>query len=193
MLSELAHTDAGFQLLKDLVNAHPKWVVMNNWDGKTNQTDIDGDLQNAYEKKDGTPSLGGNAVIKMNPTLTTYATPGGKELPWMTERVQFGLYHELVHAWHIQHGTLARGLHNRVDVAAQHERRRLQRLLVRDLDHIDAGGLDLQLVVGLDRLVFLVAGDLGRPFSVGGDEADVRDLVDHLVTHLDGSVRRPGG
>ena len=27
----------------------------------------------------------------------------------MTERVQYGLYHELVHAWHGIHGTVARG------------------------------------------------------------------------------------
>jgi hypothetical protein len=112
ILDELAHTPAGFQLLNDLVNASPKFVTVNNWDGPRNDTHIEGDTDKAYEKKDGTPSSGTSATIGINPTLTTFAVKGEKELPWMTERVQFGLYHELVHAWHIQHGTLARGDHN---------------------------------------------------------------------------------
>ena len=117
MLDELAHTDAGFQLLKDLVNASPNYAVVVNWNGKRNDTEIQGDLQKAYAKPDGTPSSGTSAVIKINPTLTTFAVGNEKELPWMTERVQFGFYHELVHAWHIQHGTVARGQHNGIDNA----------------------------------------------------------------------------
>jgi hypothetical protein len=114
ILDEVAHTDAGFQLLNDLVNASPRWVVVGNSNGPRNNTDIDGPLENAYLKPDGTPGSGGSAVVSINPTLTTYAVGGEKELPWMTERVQFGFYHELVHAWHIQHGTLARGDHGGV-------------------------------------------------------------------------------
>jgi Effector protein len=117
MLDELAHTEAGFKLLTDLVNAYPRWVTVANGNRPRNNTDIDGDLQHAYAKPDGSPSTGTNAIIEINPTLTTYAVGGEKELPWMTERVQFGLYHELIHAWHIQHGTLARGDHNGVDNA----------------------------------------------------------------------------
>lgn len=49
----------------------------------------------------------------MNPALTSFKLPGEKEQPWMTERVRYGMYHELVHAWHGVHGTIARGDHNR--------------------------------------------------------------------------------
>lgn len=112
MLDELAHTRVGFQLLSDLDKPGP-YVVANSWTGPRNETEWETrDLTKVYALPSGAPSTGGPSVIKMNPHLTTFAMPGEKELPWMSERVQFGLYHELIHAWHARHGTLARGDHN---------------------------------------------------------------------------------
>ncbi len=72
---------------------------------------------------------------------------------------------------------IARGLDDRVEIAAEHERRRLERLLVGHLDHVYAGKLELlQLVVGLDRLVPGIAGDRDGPGGIGRDQADVERL-----------------
>src|SRR5262245_59306829 len=38
ILTELARTDAGFQLLKDLQDANPQWAVITSWDGPKNDT-----------------------------------------------------------------------------------------------------------------------------------------------------------
>ena len=72
---------------------------------------------------------------------------------------------------------VARRLDDRVEIAAEHQRRRLERLLVGDLDDVDARQLELLELVGrLDRLVPGVAGDRDRPLGVGGDQADVERL-----------------
>ena len=60
-------------------------------------------------------------------------------------------------------------LDDRVEVAADHERRRLERLLVGHLDDVDARQLELlQLVVALDRLVPGVAGHRARSTTASG-------------------------
>jgi hypothetical protein len=111
-LDDLAHTDAGFRLLSDLDQASHD-VYIGRWQGPRNETNLsDKDLANAYLGVDGKPGSGGSVAIRMNPQLTTYALSPETEKPWMTERVQYGLYHELVHAWHATRGTLARDDHN---------------------------------------------------------------------------------
>jgi hypothetical protein len=108
-LDELAHTEAGFKLLSDL-DASRFRVRISGYDGVRNDTSwSDADVVNAYERPDGTPSGGAPALIYMNPRLTTFAVRGEAEQPWMTERVRYGLYHELIHAWHGTRGTVARG------------------------------------------------------------------------------------
>ena len=108
---DLAHTEAGFKLLSDL-DASRYTILIHPWEGPRNNTGwSDRDVAKAYERPDGKPSAGASARIDINASLTTFATRGEKEQPWMTERVKYGLYHELVHAWHGIHGTVARGDH----------------------------------------------------------------------------------
>ncbi len=110
---DLARTEIGFKLLSEL-DASPYAFEIISWDGPKNLTEWSKEnFREAYLRPDGTPGKGDRSTIKINAALTTYAdvAKNEKELPWMTERVKYGLYHELVHAWHGSRGTLARGDH----------------------------------------------------------------------------------
>jgi hypothetical protein len=48
----------------------------------------------------------------MNDDLKTYQEGGQKEEPWMTERPRYGLYHELIHAYHASRGDDVPGTHS---------------------------------------------------------------------------------
>jgi hypothetical protein len=116
---ELARTEVGFKLLSEL-DASPHTFEIIPWDGKRNETTWSKEnYREAYLRPDGTPGKGDRSTIKINASLTTFAdvARGEKEQPWMTERVKYGLYHELVHAWHGSRGTLARGDHKREPMA----------------------------------------------------------------------------
>jgi hypothetical protein len=110
LLSDLAHTEAGFKLLSDL-DASSFRLHVQSWSGDKNDTSFTArNLADAYELN-GRPGKGSGATISINASLTTFAGPGEVERPWMTERVKYGFYHELVHAWHGIHGMVARGDH----------------------------------------------------------------------------------
>jgi hypothetical protein len=109
-LNDLAHTEAGFKLLSDL-DASPLTTSLRSSRQTYNWTDFAPDVAKTYARPDGTPGPGAAPRIAMNPTLTSFALPGEQEQPWMTERVRYGLYHELVHAWHGTRGTIAPGQH----------------------------------------------------------------------------------
>lgn len=105
-LDELAHTEVGFRLLTEL-DASPHKFEIVDWEMPKNDTTFTGDnWRNAY-----VPGKGAGSRISVNPNVTTFAVAGEQEQPWMTERVKYGLYHELVHAWHGTRGTVARGDH----------------------------------------------------------------------------------
>lgn len=113
---DLARTEVGFKLLSDL-DASPHTFEIISWDGPNNDTTFsERNFRDAYIRPDGTPGKGDRATIKINASLTTFAdvAKGETEQPWMSERVKYGLYHELVHAWHGSRGTLARDDHNKV-------------------------------------------------------------------------------
>ena len=110
LLSDLAHTEAGFKLLSDL-DASSFSVTVQRWSGDKNDTSFTArNLADAYELN-GKAGKGSGATVSINPSLTTFAGPREKEQPWMTERMKYGFYHELVHAWHGIHGTVARDDH----------------------------------------------------------------------------------
>jgi NleD-like pathogen effector protein (putative zinc metallopeptidase) len=110
-LKELAQTPAGFKMMSDL-DASKFKTTIGPGNAGSNQTFWGAD---SYLKADGTPGKGADATIKMNPALTTFAKAGEEEKPWMTEREKYGLYHEMVHAWHSVHGTIPPGQHQGVD------------------------------------------------------------------------------
>jgi hypothetical protein len=113
IFEDLARTEVGFKLLSDL-DASPHTFEIVSWDGPKNETTFSKDNHaQAYVRPDGTPGKGDRATIKINGALGSFAE-GRPEQPWMTERVKYGLYHELVHAWHGSRGTIARGNHNGV-------------------------------------------------------------------------------
>ncbi len=79
-----------------------------------------------------------------------------------------------LHVLHEHKKLVARCLDDGVEIAADHERRRLQMFFVRHLDDINTRHLDLgQVIGGFHRLVTRVFGNIDGPFSVRGDEADV--------------------
>jgi NleD-like pathogen effector protein (putative zinc metallopeptidase) len=110
-LKELAQTPAGFKLLSDL-DASPFKTTLVRGTADSNGAQLA--MPNSYLKPDGTPGPGFGATVRINPVVTTYADPGQKEEPWMTERQKYGFYHELVHAWHSVNGTSAPGDHQGV-------------------------------------------------------------------------------
>lgn len=113
IFEDLARTEVGFKLLSDL-DASPHTFEIVPWGGPRNETTFsERNFREAYTRPDGTPGKGDRATIKINGALSSFAE-GRPEQPWMTERVKYGLYHELVHAWHGSRGTVARGDHNRV-------------------------------------------------------------------------------
>jgi NleD-like pathogen effector protein (putative zinc metallopeptidase) len=110
---DLARTEAGFKLLSDLDASSFKTTIV-PWGGEYNKTLFyREDLANAQLQRDGKPGKGGSPEIYINSALTTFKLPGEKEQPWMTDRVRWGMYHELVHAWYGTQGTIATGSHNR--------------------------------------------------------------------------------
>ena len=101
-LKELAHTEIGFQLLSDL-DASGFTVTVGSGTGGNTTTFTNA----AFAKADGTAGAGSAATISMNPALTVYNSSDATPPAWATERAKYGLYHELVHAWHAGNGTMA--------------------------------------------------------------------------------------
>jgi hypothetical protein len=108
-MKDLVKTDVGLDLLSSLDGAKNKTTIKQGARGR-NETHDD-DYTKGTLKPDGTPGEGTGATVSMNPALTSYATPGQAEAPWMTERDKFGFYHELVHAYHDGRGDAAPGDH----------------------------------------------------------------------------------
>jgi hypothetical protein len=109
-LGEALHTDVGYGLLSDLGSAKYTTTIQRS-SGATNSTGYDNPGAR-FSNADGTAGAGTNATVGINPDLTTFAQPGQAEQPWMTERQKYGLYHELVHAYHGVHGDTPSGSHN---------------------------------------------------------------------------------
>jgi hypothetical protein len=115
-LKELAKTEAGLRLLSDL-DASPFKTTIQPGTADTNETTYADRAAATYQDAANTVKGAGSAVtISMNPHLDSYADAGEAEEPWMTERQKYGLYHELVHAWHAVQGQRAGGEHEGTDV-----------------------------------------------------------------------------
>jgi len=115
-LKELAKTEVGLKLLSDL-DASPFKTTIQPGTGGSNETSYADRAAASYQDAANTVKGAGSAVtISMNPHIDSYADPGEAEAPWMTERQKYGLYHELVHAWHAVQGQRADGEHNGTDV-----------------------------------------------------------------------------
>lgn len=111
-LKALAQTPAGFQMMSDLdASKYKTTLEPGTADGNRGRLN----MPDSYLKPDGTPGKGFGITIKINPDVASFAEPGQKEMPWMTERSKYGMYHEMVHAWHSVHGTSARGQHQGID------------------------------------------------------------------------------
>ena len=96
-IGELLKTDLGLEFLEKMGSAKHSTRIEHT-PGLMNETEC------MFDKSS-------DAVIYMNPRLTTFADPGEKEQPWMTERTKYGLYHEMVHAYHAVNGDAAAGKH----------------------------------------------------------------------------------
>jgi hypothetical protein len=115
-LKELAKTEVGLKLLSDL-DASPYKTTIQPGTSDANETSYADRDAASYQDAANTVKGAGSAVtISMNPHLGSYQDPGEAEQPWMTERQKYGLYHEMVHAWHAVNGTRAQGEHNGTDV-----------------------------------------------------------------------------
>jgi NleD-like pathogen effector protein (putative zinc metallopeptidase) len=111
-LRELAQTPAGFKMMSDLDASKLKTTIApSTGEGNSGQLA----MPHSYLKPDGTPGPGFGMTIKINPAVATFDWRGQTDKPWMTERPKYGLYHEMVHAWHSVHGTAARGKHQGED------------------------------------------------------------------------------
>lgn len=110
-LRELAQTPAGFKMMSDLDASRFKTTIERGT-GEGNSGQLA--MPDSYLKPDGTPGKGFGITIKINPDVPTFDWPGETK-PWMTERPKYGLYHEMVHAWHSVHGTAAPGKHQDED------------------------------------------------------------------------------
>jgi hypothetical protein len=101
-LEELSRTPAGWKLLSDLDKSrHPTTIAFDYKAGS--RTTSKG--EHATDKK-GEP-----AAVSLNPSQTKFEHRGTSPPAWATGREKHGLYHELVHAWHITNGTQATGVH----------------------------------------------------------------------------------
>jgi hypothetical protein len=109
-LKELAATPVGFKLMTELDQAKHKTTIVFDLKQLNNHT-TSPVAANAVDK-----TKGDTPTILMNPNLTTFQDlTGRRDVPWMTEREKYGFYHEMVHAWHVSHGTQATGSHQGVD------------------------------------------------------------------------------
>ena len=114
-LRDLVKTQAGFQTMSTLDSARHRTTITRG-DGKSNGAGY-ADKDAASMQDATTPGAGSDVTITMNPGLTTYANPGQTEQPWMTERQKYGLYHEMVHAYHAVQGRRATGKHKGINNA----------------------------------------------------------------------------
>jgi hypothetical protein len=113
-LGELLRTEQGYDFLSDLGSAkHHTRIEHGTAD--TNETGYEGNAAARFLGADGKPGAGCDAVIRIKPDLKTFAEPGEKEDPWMTERPKYGLYHEMIHAYHAVHGNTVTGTHNGIN------------------------------------------------------------------------------
>lgn len=55
------------------------------------------------------PAKGTGSYIEIDPTNDSYETKTSGTEPWMSERVRYGLYHEMIHAYHKGKGTETSG------------------------------------------------------------------------------------
>jgi hypothetical protein len=115
-LKELARTEVGLKLLTDLDASPLKTTIQPGSAGANETSYADRDAASYQDAANTVKGPGSAVTIGMNPHLTSYQDPGEAEQPWMTERQKYGLYHELVHAWHAVNGTRAQGEHDGTDV-----------------------------------------------------------------------------
>jgi hypothetical protein len=101
-LRDLLKTPTGRTLLIELDRSRHKTTITRG-SGATNETD-DVEVGKSYRNADGSANDGTAVIVRVNPDLTSFAMPGELEEPWMTERPRYGLYHELVHAYHDTRG-----------------------------------------------------------------------------------------
>jgi len=113
-LRQLVRTDIGLDLLEAMdASEHTTTIVRG--DGGSNSTGY----ASGADRGNGT---GTDITITMNPNLSSYVRPGEEEEAWMTERQQYGLYHEMVHAYHGLNGQRASGRSPGTDVRNGSER-----------------------------------------------------------------------
>ncbi|MFO0572392.1 MAG: M91 family zinc metallopeptidase [Polyangia bacterium] len=113
-LGELLRTDHGYDFMSDLGSAKHHTRIQHGT-ALSNETGYEGDTAARFLGDDKKPGAGCDAVISINPDLKTFAGPGEKEDPWMTERPKYGLYHEMIHAYHAVHGDTVKGKHNGIN------------------------------------------------------------------------------
>jgi hypothetical protein len=116
-LKELAKTEVGLKLLSDLDASPFKTTIQPGTGGSNETTYDDQDAASYQDAANSVKGAGSGVTIGMNPHLDSYQKPGEPEQPWMTERQKYGLYHEMVHAWHAVNGTRAQGDHDGTDVS----------------------------------------------------------------------------
>lgn len=116
-LKELAKTEVGLKLLSDLDASPFKTTIQPGTSGSNETTYADTDAASYQDAANSVKGAGSAVTIGMNPHLDSYQKPGEPEQPWMTERQKYGLYHEMVHAWHAVNGTRAQGDHDGTDVS----------------------------------------------------------------------------